>query len=137
MKRSKFALVTAALVLALAGMAFAGCQQSGDNSSATTDGVQVTVTIESATDVVTIDQQSVTVTVPADATVYDATLAAFPDAVDAEDTEYGKYVHSIAGYADGSNYGWTYLVNGEMAADGCSAHTVAAGDTYTWQMISW
>lgn len=137
MKNKKFVLlVCAALVAALACCAFAGCSKDKKSDGPAEGQVTVTVAIESATDAVTIEPQTATVYVAADATVYDALLATGWDVV-AEDSDWGKYVHSIAGNADGANYAWVYLVNGESAMDGASLHTVADGDTYTWQMISW
>ncbi len=133
--KKKFVALCAATVLTLACVAgLVGCGQKATEASGET--VSVTVAIESLADNAAFDAKSVTIDVTAEASVYDALVATGWD-VDAEDTQYGKYVHGIDGNADGANWGWVYVENGEMAMDSADAHTVVADATYTWQMISW
>lgn len=127
--------VALTLALACAGCAKEGPAPSGPDAGARGD-VSVTMVIESATDTVAFDAKTATVQVPATATVYDA-LVATGWTVDAEDGEWGKYVHAIDGHTDGASWGWTYTENGEMVMDGASAHVVVPDATYTWTLMSW
>lgn len=93
--------------------------------------VTVSVTMPEGT---AADNQTLEVTVPAESTVYDALVATGWD-VRAEDSDYGKFVTSINGVANGSEgeaSGWVYTVNGEQVMEGCDAKTLAAGDSAEW-----
>lgn len=129
-----------AAVLALAGCAAgdgadAGASgAAGGASNAATQGeasVTVSVTMPEGADA---ESQSAEVSIPADGTVYDA-LVATGWAVEAADSDYGKYVTAINGVANGSQgdmSGWVFTVNGEEVMEGCSTCTLAAGDTVEW-----
>lgn len=78
--------------------------------------------------------ENVEVTVPAGGTVYDALVATGWD-VQAEDSDYGKYVTSINGIANGSEgemSGWVFTVNNEQVMEGCDTCKLADGDTVEW-----
>lgn len=54
----------------------------------------------------------------------------------AEDSQYGKFVSSIGGVANGetsATAGWTYSVNGEMAMESCDVLVLSNGDSLTWE----
>lgn len=129
-----------AAVLALTGCAAGDGADTGASgaaggaSNAATQGeasVTVSVTMPEGTDA---ESQSAEVSIPADGTVYDA-LVATGWAVEAADSDYGKYVTAINGVANGSQgdmSGWVFTVNGEEVMEGCSTCTLAAGDTVEW-----
>lgn len=129
-----------AAVLALTGCAAgdgadAGASgAAGGASNAATQGeasVTVSVTMPEGADA---ESQSAEVSIPADGTVYDA-LVATGWAVEAADSDYGKYITAINGVANGSQgdmSGWVFTVNGEEVMEGCSTCTLAAGDTVEW-----
>ncbi len=74
------------------------------------------------------------VTVPAGATVLDALQATGWD-VQAEDSDYGKFVTAINGVANGSEgeaSGWIYTVNDEPVMEACDALVLADGDSVQW-----
>lgn len=78
--------------------------------------------------------ESAEVSIPAEGTVYDALMATGWD-VKAEDSDYGKYVTSINGIANGSEgemSGWVFTVNNEQVMEGCDACKLADGDTVEW-----
>ncbi|WP_304427213.1 DUF4430 domain-containing protein [uncultured Adlercreutzia sp.] len=78
--------------------------------------------------------KTIEVTVPDGATVLDA-LEATGWEVQSEDSEYGVFVTSINGIANGSEgeaSGWVYTVNNEQVMEGCDAKTLAAGDSVQW-----
>ena len=78
--------------------------------------------------------ESAEVSIPAEGTVYDALMATGWD-VQAEDSDYGKYVTSINGIANGSEgemSGWVFTVNNEQVMEGCDACKLADGDTVEW-----
>lgn len=78
--------------------------------------------------------ENVEVTVPAEGTVYDALVATGWD-VQAENSDYGKYVTSINGIANGSEgemSGWVFTVNNEQVMEGCDACKLVDGDTVEW-----
>ena len=78
--------------------------------------------------------ESAEVSIPAEGTVYDALMATGWD-VKAEDSDYGKYVTSINGIANGSEgemSGWVFTVNNEQVMEGCDVCKLADGDTVEW-----
>lgn len=78
--------------------------------------------------------ESAEVAIAAEGTVYDALMATGWD-VQAEDSDYGKYVTSINGIANGSEgemSGWVFTVNNEQVMEGCDACKLADGDTVEW-----
>ncbi len=78
--------------------------------------------------------ESAEVSIPAEGTVYDALMATGWD-VQAEDSDYGKYVTSINGIANGSEgemSGWVFTVNNEQVMEGCDVCKLADGDTVEW-----
>ena len=129
-----------AAVLALTGCAAgdgadAGASgAAGGASNAATQGeasVTVSVTMPEGADA---ESQSAEVSIPAEGTVYDALVATGWD-VQAEDGDYGKYVTSINGIANGSEgemSGWVFTVNSEQVTEGCDACKLADGDTVEW-----
>lgn len=133
MNKRLIAVLCAVLALAVAcGIAVAGCKKK---DAPATDQVTVTVAYVDGTDPLG-PTVSVDVNVPKDATVYDA-LVATGFQIDAEDAQWGKYVHGIAGIQDSSNTGWVYTEDGNEVMEGSDAHTVVPGATYLWTLISW
>ena len=133
MNKRIIALICVALTAVLAVCALAGCKKKDDSPA--TDMVTVTIAYVAGTEA-TAPTVSIDVNVPVDATVYDALIATNYQ-IDAEDTEWGKYVHGINGVMDSSNTGWVYTENGNEVMDGASSHTVVPGATYLWTLISW
>lgn len=106
-------------------------QGAPSDSAQNAEGVTVSVVMPEGADA---ESQSAEVSIPAEGTVYDALMATGWD-VQAEDGEYGKYVTSINGVANGSlgdMSGWVFTVNGEQVMEGCDACKLAAGDTVEW-----
>ena len=132
MNKKLIAVLCAVLAVAVACcIAVAGCKKKAAEGQVT-----VTVTYASTVEGVEFDGKTTTVVVDEGATVYDALVATgWP--IDAEDSQWGKYIHGIDGHGDGSNIGWVYTENQEMAMDGADAHTVIDGATYDWTLISW
>lgn len=158
--RKKF--LASALALAFAAMlALAGCanetapadnaagadnaavEQPADSAAAGADAkengasdaaeskVTVSVTMPEGA---SASSKSAEVSIPAEGTVYDALMATGWD-VQAEDSDYGKYVTSINGIANGSEgemSGWVFTVNNEQVMEGCDACKLADGDTVEW-----
>lgn len=157
---SKF--LASALALAFAAMlALSGCaneaaptdnatgadnaavEQSADGAAAGADAQAGTVA-DAAESKVTVSMtmpegasassESAEVSIPAEGTVYDALMATGWD-VQAEDSDYGKYITSINGIANGSEgemSGWVFTVNNEQVMEGCDACKLADGDTVEW-----
>lgn len=78
----------------------------------------------------------------AQSTVLEALEAAAADnnfEVDVEDSDYGAYVTSIDGIANGSagsSSGWTYTVNGESIMESAGTYEISSGDTVEWTFVS-
>ena len=73
----------------------------------------------------------------ADATAYGA-LEASGLEFTASDSEYGKFVESIAGVANGDfgvNSWWVYTVNGETVMVSCDSCELSNGDSVEWEYI--
>ena len=155
-------LIASALALAFATMlALCGCAAQGDADStqsgaeathaqqapdaaasdnaqgAASDGAQdavkvsVSVAMPEGADAAS---ESCEVALPDQGTVYDALMATGWD-VKAEDGDYGTYVTSINGVANGSEgeaSGWVFTVNNEQVMEGCGTHTLNEGDTVEW-----
>lgn len=83
-----------------------------------------------------VDAQEVAVSVPEGATAYDALVESGIEIV-ASDSEYGKYIESVAGVAGTSTSGWVYTVNGQEVTVGCDSYELAAGDVVEWSYITW
>lgn len=80
------------------------------------------------------EPKTIEVTVADGATVLQATEAAGWD-VQVENSDYGKFVTSINGIANGSEgetSGWVYTVNDETVMEACDACQLAAGDSVQW-----
>lgn len=81
--------------------------------------------------------QEIAVEVPDGATVYEALEASGLEFV-ASDSEYGKFVESIAGVAAG-DFGdsswWVYTVNGETVMTGCDSYELENGDSVEWKYM--
>lgn len=80
------------------------------------------------------EPKTIEVTVADGSTVLQATEAAGWD-VQAEDSDYGKFITSINGVANGSEgdaSGWVYTVNNKEVMEGCDACKLAAGDSVQW-----
>lgn len=80
------------------------------------------------------DPKTIEVTVPDGATVLQATEAAGWD-VQVENSDYGKFVTSINGIANGSEgdaSGWVYTVNDEQVMEACDVRQLTAGDSVQW-----
>ncbi|MBQ9827592.1 MAG: DUF4430 domain-containing protein, partial [Lachnospiraceae bacterium] len=51
-----------------------------------------------------------------------------------EDSDYGPFITSIKGLAQGDNYYWNYYVNGGYAEVGISQQEIKDGDVYTFKL---
>ena len=132
MNKKFMVFVCVALTAMLAMCVCAGCKKKSDGAA---DQVEVTISYVAGTDQLA-PTVSTTVKVAADATVYDALLATGYE-IDAEDTQYGKYVHGINGVMDSANTGWVYTENDNEVMEGADAHKVVPGAVYLWTLISW
>lgn len=47
------------------------------------------------------------------------------------------YVTAIGGIAESADAGWVYEVDDEMTMDAADQHTVQAGQTITWEYMTW
>lgn len=80
------------------------------------------------------EPKTIEVTVLEGATVLQATEATGWD-VQVEDSDYGKFVTSLNGVANGSEgeaSGWVYTVNDETVMEACDARQLHAGDSVQW-----
>lgn len=138
----QWAVALCALLFA-ALLAGAGCSApAADNAdSAGADAAQTqaaSISVQVAIDMPdngAAESTTATVEVPAGATAYDALVASGAD-VQAEDGDYGKFVTSINGVANGSEgeaSGWIYKVNDESPSEGCDSYVLQNGDTVTWE----
>ena len=78
--------------------------------------------------------KDIVVTVADGSTVLQATEAAGWD-VQVENSDYGKFVTSINGIANGSEgdaSGWVYTVNDEQVMEACDVRQLTAGDSVQW-----
>lgn len=145
-------LLVAVMALALGGvLALAGCAAddsatsepaastaaSSQDSAAAGDEaagdmvVSVSVTMPEGADA---SSEVAEVTVPQGATVYDALMATGWD-VQSESSEYGAYVTSINGVANGSEgeaSGWVFTVSDQQVMEGCDTHKLDEGDSVQW-----
>lgn len=106
---------------------------AGDAAGADAAEAKVTVSV-TMPEGASAASESTEVAIPAEGTVYDALMATGWD-VQAEDSDYGKYVTSINGIANGSEgemSGWVFTVNNEQVMEGCDACKLADGDTVEW-----
>lgn len=161
--QKKLGLRVLAVVFALAlasSMALVGCSSSSednssaDSSSAATEAHESSTYGTSSSAEVQAGQAQVTiaiapegdinfgtveeVVVPEGSTVYDALMATSSD-VKASDGQYGKFVESIDGVANGSNgatSGWVYTINGQESQEACDAAFVNNGDVVEWLFVS-
>ncbi|MBR5259080.1 MAG: DUF4430 domain-containing protein [Eggerthellaceae bacterium] len=131
-----------ALSLALCAFVLPACtSESGSDASGNgaadvqQAAIEVTLAIAANEDA-GLEAQELTVALPEGATVYDALVESGLE-LQASDSEYGKFIESIAGVAGTANSGWVYSVNGEDAMVGCDAFELAAGDAILWSYISW
>lgn len=93
--------------------------------------VPVSITMPESADA---ESKTIEVTVLEGATVLQALEATGWD-VQVEDSDYGKFVTSINGVANGSEgeaSGWVYTVNDETVMEACDARQLAAGDSVQW-----
>lgn len=80
------------------------------------------------------EPKTIEVTVSDGSTVLQALEATGWD-VQAEDSDYGKFVTSINGIANGAEgetSGWVYTVNDETVMEACDVCQLAAGDSVQW-----
>lgn len=80
------------------------------------------------------EPKTIEVTVSDGSTVLQATEAAGWD-VQVENSDYGKFVTSINGIANGSEgdaSGWVYTVNDEQVMEACDVRQLTAGDSVQW-----
>ena len=80
------------------------------------------------------EPKTIEVTVADGSTVLQATEAAGWD-VQVENSDYGKFVTSITGIANGSEgdaSGWVYTVNDEQVMEACDVRQLTAGDSVQW-----
>ena len=135
MNKKFILLLSAVLVAALAcGVMLGGCKKKSEPAA---DANQVTVTITyTAGEGADAKSGSATVKVAEGATVYDALLAT-GWTIDAEDAQWGKFVHGIDGITDSANTGWVYAENGNSDVDASEKQIVVDGAIYDWTLISW
>lgn len=131
-----------ALALALGVLALPACSsESGadapDNGEAEVQQAAIEVTLAiAANEDEGVEAQELTVSLPEGATAYDALVESGLE-LKASDSDYGKFVESIAGVAGTDSAGWVYSVNGEDAMVGCDAFVLAAGDIVEWTYLVW
>lgn len=80
------------------------------------------------------EPKTIEVTVADGSTVLQATEATGWD-VQVENSDYGKFVTSINGIANGSEgdaSGWVYTVNDEQVMEACDVRQLTAGDSVQW-----
>ena len=80
------------------------------------------------------EPKTIEVMVADGSTVLQATEAAGWD-VQVENSDYGKFVTSINGIANGSEgdaSGWVYTVNDEQVMEACDVRQLTAGDSVQW-----
>lgn len=80
------------------------------------------------------EPKTIEVTVADGSTVLQATETAGWD-VQVENSDYGKFVTSINGIANGSEgdaSGWVYTVNDEQVMEACDVRQLTAGDSVQW-----
>lgn len=80
------------------------------------------------------EPKTIEVAVADGSTVLQATEAAGWD-VQVENSDYGKFVTSINGIANGSEgdaSGWVYTVNDEQVMEACDVRQLTAGDSVQW-----
>lgn len=80
------------------------------------------------------EPKTIEVTVADGSTVLQAMEAAGWD-VQVENSDYGKFVTSINGIANGSEgdaSGWVYTVNDEQVMEACDVRQLTAGDSVQW-----
>ena len=135
MNKKLMVLICVALAAMLAVCAVAGCKKKAPEGESTEGKVQVTVAY-AAGEGDDYKSKTTTVWVDEDATVYDA-MEASGWALDAEDGQWGKFIHSIDGIGDSANTGWVYTEDGNEVMDGADSHKVIEGSTYDWKLISW
>lgn len=110
-----------------------GAESSSDNAEQGAS-IAVSVAMPEGADA---PSETVEVSLPEGATVFDALEATGWD-VQAEDSDYGKYVTAINGVANGSQgeaSGWVFTVNNEQVMEGCDSCTLAAGDSVEWSFF--
>lgn len=138
----RFGSLALAFVLALSLLALPACSSSSDADAAgdgAADAQQVAIEVTlgiAANEDAGLEAQELTVGLPEGATVYDALVESGLE-LQASDSDYGKFVESIAGVAGTDNSGWVYSVNGEDAMVGCDAFELASGDVILWSYITW
>ena len=84
------------------------------------------------------EPKTIEVTVSDGSTVLQATEAAGWD-VQVENSDYGKFVTSINGIANGSEgdaSGWVYTVNDEQVMEACDVRQLTAGDSVQWSFYA-
>ena len=122
-----------ALLLAFAFSALLLTACSSGTQESQEANIDVTVCIVENQDA-GISAQEVAVEVPEGATAYDALEASGFEFV-ASDSEYGKFIESIVGVANG-DFGetswWLYTANGEEVMVGCDAFELTNGDSIEW-----
>ncbi|WP_286142746.1 DUF4430 domain-containing protein [Adlercreutzia caecimuris] len=115
--------------------AAAGADAKAGDAAGASDAAESKVTVSvTMPEGASASSESAEVSIPAEGTVYDALMATGWD-VQAEDSDYGKYVTSINGIANGSEgemSGWVFTVNNEQVMEGCDACKLADGDTVEW-----
>lgn len=119
--------ITALLLTLVLSFSLVGCASSTANSE------EITVTVEVQSERDNYDSSN-------DYTTDEATLADLLKAeelVDYEDSEYGMFIHGVAGMQDDSaeEYWWSLSVDGEMAMTGADGIELADNTTYTLTLV--
>ena len=122
-----------ALLLAVAFSVFLLTACSSGAQETQEAGIDVKVCVVENKDA-GISAQEVAVEVPEGATAYDALEASGLEFV-ASDSDYGKFIESIVGVANG-DFGetswWLYTANGEEVTVGCDSFELTDGDSIEW-----
>lgn len=119
--------ITALLLTLVLSFSLVGCASSSVN----TDEITVTVEVLSERD----NYDSSTDYTTAAATLADLLKA--EDLVDYEDSEYGMFIHGVAGMQDDAaeEYWWSLSVDGEMAMAGADGVDLTDNSTYTLTLV--
>lgn len=129
----RFALAAAVLVGCACALPACSAGQEAEDAAAQSQAVMsVEVSVATAEGELAYSDS---LQLPEGATALDALEATGLDYV-AEDSQYGVFVSSINGLANGeisATAGWTYSLNGEMALESCDALVLSNGDTLTWE----
>ena len=119
-------------LLAMGACTLAACSAGEEAPQAPSASMTVQVDVVSE---VSDPFYSGAVELPEGATALDALEATGLEYV-VEDSQYGAFVSSVNGLANGetsATAGWMYELNGEVALESCDELTLSDGDSLTWE----